>query len=47
MNPTQTLILDIERDRWYKDSYGIEAVAKDEGNRLYGIIPWQSVQVIR
>lgn len=36
--PNTTLIYDIERERWYKDQFGVSTFAKDSFDRLYGII---------
>ena len=36
--PNTTLILDIERDRWYQDKFGITSFAKDHLDRLYGVV---------
>lgn len=36
--PNTTLIYDFDRNKWYKDDFGIEGYSKDETDRLFGII---------
>ena len=36
--PNTTLIYDIDRDKWYRDGFGVESYSKDVRDRLYGIV---------
>ena len=33
-----TLLYEYRRNRWYKDGFGVESFAKDERDRLYGVV---------
>lgn len=33
-----TLIYDMDRDKWYRDGFGVDSYTKDSRDRLYGII---------
>ena len=36
--PNATLLYEYRRNRWYRDGFGVEAYAKDQRDRLYGIV---------
>ncbi len=36
--PNNILIYDFDRDKWYKDGFGVSSYAKDPRDRLYGIV---------
>ena len=38
LKPNSTLIYDIDRDKWYRDGFGVESFSKDLNDRVYGVV---------